>query len=638
MKKLAVSLSVIVSICCSVLGGTAYAAASDEKSKIHLHARGDSFIDDYERYGKFINVGTTKYQYKVRDFSGLSRASGEGVYPNTEVYDNPRYKELVAQKKLNNDIWSYVNTDPEIDFFAWASIRQLPNMDIRTSNGTKLFFIGEALRAGGEYLQAIKAYYALVIMFPDTPCWSADGSFMWYMGPAAIDRINAICREHPELKIKLEGAYIESGNIKVDPGKFVPTEQATTQTIDITQNPVIKKRGAGTVRLVKYSNGQWQLMVNNKPYLVKGITYAPTKIGLTATTPGRETQWMFTDTNNNNIIDAPYESFNDKNKNNMQDSDEPTVGDFALLRDMGVNTIRTYHMLSTTDYLSQEFNKPVLRDLYNTYGIRVIMGDFFGSYGFGSGTVGITDYRDPIQRARMKDNVRKMVLDHKDEPYILMWILGNENDMSETNIGENYTRTNAAQFPKEYAQFVNEVAIMIHQLDPNHPVIVGNFSTNFLNEYAAYTPEIDVYGLNAYMGKDGFGNTWQIIRRKIDLPVLITEYGCDAYSAGKGEDQASQVTYHKGNWDDIVYNTAGNQGAGNAIGGIIFEWLDEWWKDSTESPLIHSINPASSMPFSDGWAHEEWFGLAGQGDGSKSPFLRQLRTSYFSYKDTWNKK
>lgn len=43
------------------------------------------------------------------------------------------------------------------------------------------------------------------------------------------------------------------------------------------------------------------------------------------------------------------------------------------------------------------------------------------------------------------------------------------------------------------------------------------------------------------------------------------------------------------------------------------------------------------MNFPDGKSHEEWFGICGQGDGSKSPFLRQPRKVYYSYKEIWNK-
>ena len=87
---------------------------------------------------------------------------------------------------------------------------------------------------------------------------------------------------------------------------------------------------------------------------------------------------MYEDTNKNGLADGPYDSWVDKNKNDVQDPDEPVVGDFQLMKEMGVNTIREYH---------QPFqpNKEILRDMYEKHGIRVVLGDFLGKYALGSG-------------------------------------------------------------------------------------------------------------------------------------------------------------------------------------------------------------------------------------------------------------
>ena len=52
-----------------------------------------------------------------------------------------------------------------------------------------------------------------------------------------------------------------------------------------------------------------------------------------------------------------------------------------------------------------------------------------GGYAVDSGAnwkVG-TDYTNPDQRAKMLSSVESMVNDNKDEPYVLFWVLGNEN-------------------------------------------------------------------------------------------------------------------------------------------------------------------------------------------------------------------
>ncbi len=71
----------------------------------------------------------------------------------------------------------------------------------------------------------------------------------------------------------------------------------------------------------------WQMLVNDKPYVIKGITYGATKIGQSPD-KGTLENWMEEDSNENGFVDGPYDSWVDKNNNNEQDEDEPVVGDF----------------------------------------------------------------------------------------------------------------------------------------------------------------------------------------------------------------------------------------------------------------------------------------------------------------------
>ena len=67
------------------------------------------------------------------------------------------------------------------------------------------------------------------------------------------------------------------------------------------------------------------------------------------------------------------------------------------------------------------------------------------------------------------------------------------------------------------------------------------------------------------------------------------------------------------------------EGAGNSVGGMAFEWLDEWWKDY--SPSIHDTKADAVGPFPGGYYFEEWFGIFGQGDGSSKPVLARTQES-----------
>jgi beta-glucuronidase len=235
-----------------------------------------------------------------------------------------------------------------------------------------------------------------------------------------------------------------------------------------------------------------------------------------------------------------------------------------------------------------------------------------------------------------------MVEAFKDEPYMLMWVLGNENNFGGVH-GIVGGAGNAGQHPHEYYRFINELATYIHGVDPNHPVALGNGETLFLDIVAAEAPAIDIFGANVYRGWYGFGRSFfSEIKRILDKPVVITEYGCPAYQADRSQKVAAQdqAVYHFGHWVDLTDNMAG-RGVGNAIGGMAFEWLDEWWKAGQPPKYSPSVQETSSNwpgPQPGGQNYEEWYGLASQGDGSKSPFLRQLRLSYEVYRALWQKR
>ncbi|MCX5714589.1 MAG: hypothetical protein NT033_07285, partial [Candidatus Omnitrophica bacterium] len=345
--------------------------------------------------------------------------------------------------------------------------------------------------------------------------------------------------------------------------------------------------GKGKVHLLQYETGDWRLIVDNKIYMVKGITYAPTKVGQSPDN-GTLKNWMDEDYNQNGKADGPYDTFVDKNRNNVQDKDEPNVGDFTLMKEMGVNTIRLYHHPAKLD-------KVILRDLYETYGIRVIIGDFLGKYALGSGAPWNpgTDYNNPEQKKKMMDSVRDMVTEFKDEPFVLFWLLGNENVYGYA--------CNADKEPGAFFKFANEVALMVKDIDPEHPVAIGSGDILYLDKFGKDCPDIDIFGANAYRGDYGFGALWQQVKREADKPVFITEFGCPAYAESRSVDEQEvlQAAYHRAAWQDIRDNMAFGEGAGNSIGGVVFEWLDEWWK--AYEPSVHDTKGLWVGPFPDGF-------------------------------------
>lgn len=598
-----------------------------------LYDPGTEEIVQYEKYGEILNPNTPKYKYKITDKEGLSKAVGEGIYPNNKsIYSDPEFNKLYKKRKLEGSSWEFVNTNnPQRDFYKWAS-------DAKENEGVRMFFMAGALEKAGHYLHAIKAYYALIIHFPGAECWSAEGTFVWYVAPVAVGSIKRICKEHPELGLKLVDVEVEIDSkndndvsndvVIVNPGRFIKVDpKSFSKTVDLNKFEIVKRVGSDEHQLVEYSNGHWQFLVNNKPFVIKGLAYNNTRIGQS---PGDGTleDWMFYDYNKNNKIDGPYDSWVDKNRNNKQDKDEPVVGDWKLLKDMGCNTIRLYNHAT---------NKDLLRDLYKNYGIRVIMGDMFGMYGIGSGASWSegTDYGNPKHKINMLESVKKMVRDFKDEPYILMWVLGNENNYGVAN---NYKDN-----PDQYYKFANEAAKIIKQIDPTRPVAISNGGTGDIKLIGKLCPDIDIFGVNVYLGRN-FAGLWETVKEKTGKPCAILEFGCPAYhSKGLDIGEETQAEYLMSNWEDIK-NNLGGKGEGNALGGVLFQWMDEWWKTGDDvrdgkyySPHKHDTARVGAGPFPDGWGYSEWFGIVGQGNGKETPFLRDLRKAYFSLKEEWNK-
>jgi beta-glucuronidase len=593
---------------------------------------GTEEIIDWTKYGRFLNVGTKDYHYQIIDQEGLVAALGEGIYPNiADVYKDPGYKKVLKAGRLQGSQWDFVNTtDLQAAFYKWATAPE--------SRGVQLFYIGQILEKAGLLSQAIKAYDALIVNFPSTISWTYWQT-PWYPAQAAAGEIQYLIRIHPRLHMEFKGAKVRILNAD-DPHHFVTiTWPGTLRKLNASEialqelngqqgkmplgEPVYYS-GQGAVRFVKYESGHWQLLVDNKPFFIKGMAYMPTKVGQSPD-DGTLVDWMQEDDNHDGNIAAPYEAWGDKYGDNKRHADEPAVGDFQLMKDMGVNTLRIYYQT----YMKSD--KAFLEKMYDLYGFKVAMSNFLGKYAVGSGASWSegTDYTNPVQQKNMMDYVRQMVMEFKDEPYILMWILGNEN-----NYG---VASNADKKPEAYYKFVNEVARMIKSIDPDHPVAICNGDALFLDKFGKYAPDVDAFGANVYRGDYGFGSFWDDVAQLAGKPAFITEYGAPSYggeSMTYAQAQQAQADYHKGNWLDILYNSAGYEdGAGNSVGGMAFEWLDEWWKDY--SPSIHDTKADVVGPFPGGYYYEEWFGIFGQGDGTQSPYLREPRKVYYTYKDLW---
>ena len=249
-----------------------------------LYDPGTEFPVPYEQYGTFLGAGTKDYRYEIRRFKELVKAVGEGIYPNEEsIYLDPDYRRRLRAKELEGDQWEYVNIDDyQLSFYRWVTAEDDP--------GVKMYYAAYALERAGLIQQAIKTYYAIVVHYPQSVGWTYWRT-PWYVGKVALDNILYLQRTHPEMPWRLVGAkvVVEHGydnDIKNDaflvtPGRWVPRDDpaAAEPSVDISKLAVVKRSGKGRVQAVQWSNGHWQLRVDGKPFVVRGISYDATPVG-----------------------------------------------------------------------------------------------------------------------------------------------------------------------------------------------------------------------------------------------------------------------------------------------------------------------------------------------------------------------
>jgi hypothetical protein len=375
------------------------------------------------------------------------------------------------------------------------------------------------------------------------------------------------------------------------------------------------------VYIKQFKNGHYQLIVNKKPYLIKGVCYNPIPIGETYN----------------------YDWWSDQYK--------PWLVDGKLMKAMGVNTVRFYQPGENPEAV-----KTVIKDLYEQYGIHSVMGHWLGFWEYPCPFYGDKAFQDKV-----KKEVLDMVNAYKDEQGILMWVLGNENNYSCLNLVHPWSNEEIDKEPdpqkqknmraRIYYSFVNDLAKEIHAIDPHHPVALGNGELIGLEVANEVCREVDLVACIIYRGKT-FGNLFNSLKLTFDKPLFLSEFGADCYDAFvKKEDQNMQAFFMESQWRQIYLNLANSaEGPGNCLGGTMFEWNDEWWKHNEYSPDGWAVHDTESN-WSNGSYYfdikaernmnmnEEWFGIVALSSEEKEAGLdkRIPRKAYYVIREFWKK-
>jgi hypothetical protein len=291
--------------------------------------------------------------------------------------------------------------------------------------------------------------------------------------------------------------------------------------------------------------------------------------------------------------------------------------EMPLLREMGITVIRQYVGIPPR----------WVQYIYENYGIYTVLNHTVARYGYTLDGVWIpsVDYSDPRLRSALKQEIGALVVEFRDVPGVLLWLLGNEN-----NYGLHWTsfeiealpedERNAARARYLYSLY-DEIIGVIKERDPNRPVAISNGDIQYIDIIAEECKQLDILGTNCYRGISA-RDLFKVVEEKLGIPVLFTEFGADAWNAKEmREDQVMQARYLLGQWQEIYEQSSGKGRVGNAIGGIIFQWSDGWWKFRQEERLdIHDTN--ASWPnggyiedFVEGEnnMNEEWWGITAKG-------------------------
>ena len=273
-----------------------------------------------------------------------------------------------------------------------------------------------------------------------------------------------------------------------------------------------------------------------------------------------------------------------------------------FLNSLNANTFRTYSGASKT-FLQKSAAE----------GIYCIVG-FWVDYNL--------DLSIDADRQQVKDKFALLVNDLKDSPGLLMWTLGNEQNYAN---GSN---------PYWYS-LAQELAIIAYNIEGEgyHPVSINNgniynIGNSSLNADDPSLTYVDLWAANIY--EYNFNNSLNTYRSKTQKPIVFTEFGIDALDNRTGmEYEQTQAEFDSTNWQQIISSSD------VCIGGTVFEFTDEWWKDT--DPNSHNNGGYSTSAHPDGYSNEEWWGLIrvtpdSNGDGMDD---WQPRLVYYMFQRNW---
>ncbi|WP_246000844.1 glycoside hydrolase family 2 TIM barrel-domain containing protein [Pontibacter diazotrophicus] len=218
---------------------------------------------------------------------------------------------------------------------------------------------------------------------------------------------------------------------------------------------------------------------------------------------------------------------------------------FDKIKENGGNSVRVWHAKNAQQVLDEA----------HKHGLTVTLGLWMAREREGF------NYYDKKLVAQQLKEFREVVHRYKDHPALLMWGVGNEVNMDATN--------------SKVWDAVNEVAEMIHEVDPDHPtttMLIG-LRIKTINLVTKECPAIDVISFNMFANmKD--------VEKRIKLsnwkgPYLVSEFGArgawETYTT-LWDAPLEQTSSEKASFVRERYLQNISPDIGRCIGGYVFFW------------------------------------------------------------------
>jgi len=331
------------------------------------------------------------------------------------------------------------------------------------------------------------------------------------------------------------------------------------------------------------------IKIDNVTFNIKGVAYSPVPIGQSS------------------VFNAPYGDYGAVEHRQIWERDLP------LIKDMGANTIRVYTWREEIDHW--EFLDEVHKN-----GLKIVITFFLG-------TSTITPAYNEYVRQQAVDRFAALVGKYSRHPAILGWTFGNEVNGDWQGfiqaLGEErmcgwqvacwYNSAGWCSWPRwcVYGALFDWIeqagAAAIEAMGEHRKLLLTSFAdVDNIEEAISWhdwkMKSLDAWGVQVYRGRgfgDGpWGNIMQHFPTISSKPLVITEYGVDAYNDpcgwcdqwncetpcynrvydppwGWGENQDLHA-----DWNSFLTQQIKDHWEQGVLGGFIMSWVDEYWKNA----------------------------------------------------------